>query len=135
MKKVSKLLLVLLLLLTLAACNKIEIYTGLTEPQANEMLAVLIKQGIGADKKSLGKNGYSISVSANEMSLAFEILKDNSLPKENFQNLGTVFSGQGMISSTNEEKSRLAYAISQELSDTYSRFDGVLETRVHIVLG
>lgn len=29
----------------------------------------------------------------------------------------------------------MAYAISQELSDTFSRIDGVLTARVHVVLG
>ena len=40
-----------------------------------------------------------------------------------------------MISSASEEQARMAYAISQELSDTFSRIDGVLTSRVHVVLG
>ena len=40
-----------------------------------------------------------------------------------------------MISSTTEEQARLAYALSQELADTFSRIDGVLTARVHVVLG
>lgn len=57
---------------------------------------------------------------------SLEILKENNLPRADYENLGKVFSGQGMISSASEEQARMAYAISQELSDTFSRIDGVL---------
>lgn len=66
---------------------------------------------------------------------SLEILKENNLPRADYENLGKVFSGQGMISSASEEQARMAYAISQELSDTFSRIDGVLTARVHVVLG
>ena len=48
--------------------------------------------------------------------------------------MGEVFSGQGMISTPVEEQARLAYALSQELAETFSRIDGVLTARVHVVL-
>ncbi len=125
---------ILLLCLTLTACNSVEVYTNLSEEQANLMLSTLLKRGIEAEKTSLGKTGYAVSVDSDQMVQALEILKEHSLPKEDYQNLGTIFSGQSMIASANEEKSRLAYAISQELSDTLSHIDGVLSARVHLVL-
>lgn len=132
MKKLKALILTLCLFLS--ACNSIEIYTGLSEEQANLMLSTLLKRGIEAEKQALGKEGYAISVNPDQMVQALEILKDNSLPREDFQNLGSIFSGQSMIASAGEEKSRFAYAISQELSDTFSHIDGVLSARVHLVL-
>ena len=111
----------LLSLLLLAGC-KTEIYQGLSENQANTMLSLS------------AKNGYSIAVQEGRIVQALEILKENSLPREDFQSLGKVFSAEGMISSATEEQARLAYAISQELSDTFSRIDGVLTSRVHVVL-
>ncbi len=132
MKKLKACLIILCLMLT--ACNSIEIYTNLSEEQANLMLSTLLKRGIEAEKISLGKTGYAVTVDANQMVQALEILNENSLPQEDFQNLGSVFSGQSMIASANEEKSRLAYAISQELSETFSHIDGVLNARVHLVL-
>ena len=48
--------------------------------------------------------------------------------------MAEVFAAEGMISSATEEQARLAFAISQELSDTFSRIDGVLTARVHVVL-
>lgn len=117
----------------LAGC-KAEIHQGLSENQANTMLSVLLRHGISAEKIA-AKSGFSIAVEEKQIVQALEILKENSLPRENFQNLGQVFAAQGMISSSTEEQARLAYALSQELSDTYSRIDGVLTARVHVVLG
>ncbi len=121
------------LALFLTGCQA-EIYQGLSETQANTMLSVLLRNGISARKTS-AKSGYSISVEESSIVQALEILKENSLPHEQFQSLGQVFSAQGMISSSTEEQARLSYAISQELSNTFSRIDGVLTARVHVVLG
>ena len=97
------------------------------------MLSLLLRHGIPAEKIG-GKNGYTLSVDEKRIVQALEVLKENSLPREDFQNLGKVFSAEGMISSATEEQARLAFAISQELADTFSRIDGVLTARVHVVL-
>ena len=119
-------------LLLLTGC-KTEIYQGLSENQANTMLSLLLRHGIPAEKVG-AKNGYNLAVEENRIVQALELLKENSLPREDFQSLGKVFSAEGMISSATEEQARLAFAISQELSDTFSRIDGVLTARVHVVL-
>ena len=98
------------------------------------MLSVLLRHGISAEKVA-AKSDFSIAVEEKQIVQALEILRENSLPREDFQSLGQVFSAQGMISSTTEEQARLAYALSQELADTLSRIDGVLTARVHVVLG
>lgn len=120
--------------LLLAAC-KAEVYTGLSEEQANLMLGTLLKRGISASKENKGKSGFSILVEEGQMIQTLEILRESGLPHDRYQSLGEVFKGQGMISSPSEEDARLAFAISQELSDTFSRIDGVLSARVHVVLG
>lgn len=125
---------VLLLAMLLAGCQ-VELYRGLTEYQANEMLSALLRRNIPAQKIDEAKNGFSVAVDEQNLVQALEILKENSLPGEKYQSLGSIFSGQGMISSPTEEQARLAFAISQELSNTFSRIDGVLTSRVHIVLG
>ena len=117
----------------LTACQK-NLYQDLSEKQVNEMLAVLLKHGINADKNTQGKGKFSISVEENQLIQALEILQKNNLPRQNFQNLGEIFKGENIISSNSEENARLAFAISQELSETFSQIDGVLTARVHIVL-
>lgn len=119
--------------LLLAGCKTV-IYQGLEEEEANTMLSVLLKHGIQAEKSSV-KSGYSVSIDEKSIVQALEILKQNSLPHAAFQTMGQVFSAQGMISSATEEQARLSFALSQELSETFSRIDGVLTARVHVVLG
>lgn len=118
----------------LCGCQ-VDVYSDLTEEQINQMLSVLLRRGVQAEKHAAGKNGYTLSVDEDQLVLALQILKENSLPRETYKSLGDVFGGEGMIASSSEEQARLAYAISQELSDTLSRIDGVLTARVHVVLG
>ena len=124
----------LVICLCLAAC-KMEVHGGLSEDQANLMLGTLLKHGIDVSKKDMGKNGFTILVEESQMVQALDILQENGLPQEKYKNLGEVFAGQGMISSPLEEDARMAFAISQELAETFSRIDGVLTARVHVVLG
>lgn len=125
-------ILVVLISLVLAGCQ-VEVYRELNEEQANAMLTVLLKRDIQAKKVAEGKKGFSITVEEKDLVQTLEILKDNNLPRGTFTDMGQIFSGQGMISSPAEEQVRLAYAISQELADTFSRIDGVLTARVHVV--
>ncbi len=118
----------------LSACE-IDLYQGLSEKEANTMLATLLKNGISASKVSAGKAGFTVLVDESKLVQALDILNNNNLPGDTYENLGTIFSGESMIASASEENARMAYAISQELSDTISRMDGVLTSRVHIVLG
>ena len=62
------------------------------------------------------------------------LLGQNGLPREKYENLGTVFKKEGFTSSSLAERARLVYGISQELSQTISQFDGVIEARVHLAL-
>ncbi|MFR0873455.1 MAG: hypothetical protein ACLSHC_01505 [Bilophila wadsworthia] len=111
-------LLVLSLCAALLGCQ-VEVYRGLTEAQVNTMLSTLLKRGIRAEKTAAGKAGFTLSVDEDQLVQSLEILKENNLPRADYENLGKVFSGQGMISSASEEQARMAYAISQELSDTF----------------
>ena len=126
--------LLLPLALLLSACQT-EIYTGIDEEQANAMLSVLLKRGISAEKSAVGKTGYAISVEDGQVVRALQLLREHSLPRDSFASLGSVFAGGGMISSASEEQARMTWALSQELSNTFSRIDGVLTARVHVVLG
>jgi type III secretion protein J len=133
MNRPGKFLTVLALALSLAACRQ-ELYAGLAEGEANRMLATLLENGIDATKNAKGKAGYVVSVPEKDLVRALKILQANSLPSEGFKNMGEVFSGQGMISSPTEEQARYAFALGQELAETFARIDGVLTARAHVVL-
>ncbi len=132
MKKLS-IILVVLLTMFISGCKE-TLYSGISEQDANEMLSALLRRGVMADKVSQGKGLYLVSVERADMVRALDIIKENSLPRIPFKSLGTVFSGDSMISSQLEEQARFAYALSQELSDTFSKIDGVLDSRVHVTL-
>jgi type III secretion protein J len=119
--------------LLLSGCYQ-ELYTDLPEQQINEMMALLVQAGIGC-KKTAGLEGtWSLRVDGGKISKAMNLLHENGYPQEAFESMGKVFEKKGLISSPTEERIRFIYALSQEISDTIARIDGVLDARVHIVL-
>jgi type III secretion protein J len=118
----------------LAACGKVDLYSKLTETQANEMVAVLQSAGISAAKKDNGETGWSIAASNGDFSKAVEVLHAQGYPREEFASLGTVFKKEGFVSSPTEERARLIYGLSQELAHTISEIDGVTQARVHLAI-
>ena len=117
----------------LSGCYQ-ELYTDQPEHQINEMMALLVHAGISC-KKTAGYEGtWSLQVEAEQISEAMNLLHENGYPREAFENMGRVFEKKGLISSPTEERIRFIYALSQEISNTLARIDGVLDARVHIVL-
>jgi type III secretion protein J len=121
------------LTLLLAACGRDELYTQLDQQQANEMLALLVTNGIDAGK-SRADNGWTLQTARSDLPRAMDLLKANGYPREKFQSLGEVFTKEGFVSSPLEERARLLYGLSQELSRTLSSIDGVVVARVHLAL-
>ncbi|MFC7206474.1 type III secretion system inner membrane ring lipoprotein SctJ [Comamonas endophytica] len=121
--------------LVLAACvGRVELMGAIAEEEANEVVAALIKAQIPTDKVA-GKDGMvGVRVAASDVGRALEVLRANGLPRERFAGMGQVFKKEGLISSPLEERARYVYALSQELSNTLSKIDGVLAARVHVVL-
>ncbi|MEI6413239.1 MAG: type III secretion inner membrane ring lipoprotein SctJ [Pseudomonadota bacterium] len=110
-----------------------ELYSGLSEREANEMLALLLRQDIPADKQ-LSKEGAILRVESARFAKAIELLQQNGYPRENFAKIGELFKKQGMISSPLEERMRYLYALSQQVSSTLAEIDGVLSARVQVVV-
>lgn len=122
------------LALVLSACGaRVDLITGVSEPEANEVLASLLDAGLDATK-AIGKNGATITVSSAQVARALDTLKANGLPREQFAGMGQIFRKEGLVSSPVEEQARYIYALSQELANTLSQIDGVLAARVHVVL-
>lgn len=119
----------------LVACGgRVELLSAVNEPDANEVIAVLINNQIQANKVP-GKEGLvGVSVPQAQVAQAVDILRERGLPREQFNGMGQVFRKDGLISSPVEERARYLNALSQDLSATLSRIDGVLFARVHLVL-
>lgn len=129
------LLLGLLLTWLLAGCGaRVELLAAVPEADANEVIAALVNAGIEATKVP-GKEGMvGVKVDQAMAARAVDTLRVAGLPREHFSGLGQVFRKDGLISSPLEERARYLSALSQDLSSTLTRIDGVLFARVHLVL-
>jgi type III secretion protein J len=123
----------LLGLALLAGCSNQELYSQLSERQANEMVAVLRGSGIDAEKK-VQDGKFSVLTSKGDFSQAVRTLNAQGYPRENFDSMGKVFKREGFVSSPLEERARLMHAMSQEISNTIASIDGVVTARVHLVV-
>ena len=121
-------------LVLLAACGRAEVFGKLSEGQANEMIAVLQRAGIEAEKKDGGEAGWTLTTAKSDFGRAVEILQSQGYPRQDFATLGTVFKKEGFVSSPTEERARLNWGLSQELSRTLTEIDGVVQARVHLAL-
>jgi type III secretion protein J len=120
--------------LCLAACSRtIEIQTNITENDANEMVGVLLKQGVFAQKQP-NKNGATVLVPEADIGRAMDILAAHGLPRKQTTGLGEIFKKEGMISTPLEERARYIFGLSQELEKTLLQIDDVVSARVHVVL-
>ena len=122
-----------LLTVALAAC-KVELHTGLSESEANDMVALLLSHNIDAEKGATTKEGVPLMVESADLATAIEILRENGFPRDSFNDLGKVFQEQGLISSPLEERVRFIYGLSQSISETLSQIDGVVTARVHVIV-
>jgi type III secretion protein J len=128
-------LLAILTLFALAGCKQ-ELYSKLSEPEANQMLAVLMANRIEVEKyaENAQDGGFTLAVDKKDMLRAITALNNAGLPTRKHIPISKVFEKSGMISSPFEERVRYVNALGEELANTLTLLDGVVSARVHIVL-
>lgn len=124
---------ILVLTVLLTGCQ-VELYSGLSEKEGNDMLAILLDGGISAEKLLNKEKMVTLMVPSDDVSRSIKLLKSFGYPKEKYSSIGDIFPKDGLISSPTEERARYTYSMSQELSSTLSMIDGVITARVHVVL-
>jgi type III secretion protein J len=121
------------LALLLCACSRQELYSQLSERQANEMVAALRSAGIEAEK-DVKEGQFSISTASGDFAQAIRTLSAQGYPRETYDTMGKIFKREGFVSSPLEERARMLHAMSQEISNTLTQIDGVVAARVHLAL-
>lgn len=126
----------LALAVALALCGcKMQLSSGLSERDANEEVALLLRSGIPAARELDPKDRtLVVTVEQSRFADAVDVLRSHGLPHQHYDSIVDVFKGGGLVSSPVEERARMVYALGEELSRTVSEIDGVLSARVHIVL-
>lgn len=123
-----------MLLLLLTACDEQSLYSGLSEQEANEIVAELNSAQIKSTKQRGKEGDFTVLTDADSFSEAVRLLKNRGLPAKRFDSLADVFDGEKFASSSTEQRARLNYALSQEISSTLSSIDGVVLARVHLAI-
>ena len=118
-------------LLLLAGCGKVPLYNSLTEQESNEMMALLLENGIETDK-AIAKEGVILSVPKSQVPLAVNLLHAHGYPWERYTNANEVFGDSGLVTTDFERKVRFNFAVSQEISESLSKIDGVIFVKVHL---
>jgi type III secretion protein J len=132
-QRFGRLLAVLVLAGLVSACED-EIYRNLSQRDANEMVAVLARNGVSASRAT-GENGtYRLLVSSGSFPLAVEVLRQAGYPRETYRSIADIFPGDSLITSPFEQRARMTYALNQEIGRTLSGIDGVVSARVHVVV-
>ena len=121
------------LVLVLAGC-KVELYSGLNETEANEIVAALADGRIAARKEHVDGADWQVQVDEDRVGAALELLRTQGLPQQHYASMGDMFQKQGLVSTPAEERMRYIFAVSQELSRTLRSIEGVVEARVHVVI-
>lgn len=113
-----------------------EVYHGLEERHANEMIVVLEQHGIEADKQpdANDKAAWVVTVPEGSRVQAWSVLKAQGLPKPKSQGFGQFYPSKGLIPTANEEHVLLQYATAQELRRGLLAVDGVVDVHVNLVM-
>lgn len=131
----GRLIMLAVLLLCSTGCGRVDLYSDLGEREANEMMSLLLDRGVACSKTAGDDDGvWKLLVWTSDFSRSVEILKSAGYPHYRHERMGDVFQKSGLVSSPTEDRIRYVYALSEELSETISRIDGVVDARVHVVL-
>ena len=136
MKKQNKIMLPILFLLSfiLVGCQ-IDLYSGLSENDVNNMMSILLSNDIAAEKiKNKKEATYTLAIDKSKIPESVQLLKEHGYPKEKIEKMSDLFKQEGLVSSPTEERARYIYALSQSVQETLGNIDGVLVARVHVVM-
>lgn len=121
--------------LVVSACTPPQpLYDGLSQRDANEMRALLDRAAIKAKRVQSKEGTYSLEVQSEMTTKAVEVLAASGYPKRTRASLGTIFGADGLIRTPLQERAKLIHALNEELEETISLINGVIDVRVMVVI-
>ncbi|HIO91499.1 MAG TPA: EscJ/YscJ/HrcJ family type III secretion inner membrane ring protein [Leucothrix mucor] len=118
----------------LSSCQ-MELFSNLSESDVNNMLSIMLSNGIDSEKIIDKKTkSYILMIDKSKIPEAISLLREHGYPREKVAGIQDLFKKEGLVSSPMEERVRYIYALSQSVQETLSQIDGVLTARVHIVM-
>ncbi|MHC8397981.1 type III secretion system inner membrane ring lipoprotein SctJ [Pseudomonas sp. MDT1-17] len=131
MSHLSRLGCVSVLALMLLGC-KIELYTELSEAEANHMLALLLLRNIDARKETTKGGGVTIKVNQAQFVNAVELLRQDGLPHKKVATMEDLFPSGQLVTSPVQEHAKILYLKEQQLEKMLQAMDGVIIAQVSI---
>lgn len=129
----KKLIVVLIVLVCFTGCRKTDLYHGLSEEEANEILVVLNSQGIDATKVQEVKQQevfWTIQVDPKRINDAQRVLVDHNLPRKKELGLSGVYKEKGLIPTPDEQKARYLLALKGEIINSLKEIPDVVDADV-----
>jgi len=119
-------------IILLTGCRQQELLKGLEQRQANEVIALLQRNKIDAEKKDIAKEGYRVSVDPKDFSTSVDLLRIYNLPSKPRVEIAQMFPSDSLISSPLAETARLYSAIEQRLEQSLLALEGVNAAQIHV---
>ena len=113
----------------------VELVHGLDEREANEVVAALNHERIGADKRPDDKQGWwKVEVAGPAAASALATLQARELPRRRGKGVGEAFAEAGLVPSPSAERARLAASLGVDVARTLEAIPGVSLARVLVAL-
>ena len=125
-------LLTIALLFLLTACQKASLLESLDEPQANEIVSVLLRHNIAAEKRGMGKGSFTVDVAPSDLPQAIDLVQEYGLPTPSATQISQAFPADAMVSTPLGERARLYSAIEQRLEESIAAMHGVRKAHVDV---
>ncbi|MFT8211845.1 MAG: EscJ/YscJ/HrcJ family type III secretion inner membrane ring protein SsaJ [Symbiopectobacterium sp.] len=120
-----------ILVLMLEGC-RVELYNGLSQSDANQMLAILMNNNIDADKQPSPDGGVTLRVEQSQFIDAVELLRMDGFPRQRYTTVETMFPPNQLVVSPREEQQKILYLTEQHIEEMLSQMDGVIHASVAI---
>lgn len=119
--------------LLLSGC-KVDLYTGLNQEDANQMMVILTNKHIDSEKVIAKDGSLTLAVEKEAFVDAVETLRQHGYPRKAYQSVNDIFPAGQLVTSPAQEQVKITWLKEQSLEKMLSDIDGVISARVSVAL-